>query len=617
MIAFLGKIDAGSPCHTFCRLGRITLLMMSLMLASSQAGDPPASPEIPKRIFGMHSTDLASFEKNAKLAKSLGATHIVITDDIPWAFWQLDSSDAYPAWFIYRPGLLKIFPPQKLRPYVDVKYSEKIARLLEERCRILRAYGLKGYYETNEPQVLPESFFKDYPDLRGPRVDQANRSRKPYFSPCTDQPGTLKLYREAIQQLVARCPEIEIFHFVTTDAGSGFCWAPALYPGKNGPNSCRDHAMPDRVAGFLKNLQQSAKDSGHSIEINIREISPRPWMLDTFESPMEIIRRLPRGLAINDREGPDGRPFIRRGGTANRFGVFHPVVGIPMPIAFLRTLPEDGARRLVYFGDNTEIDFYAELYKAALAAPPTNEAERWMLLRKYAIKLAAAKQGDELLSLWMDLDTTSVYLNTLDFGPMLQMGHLLTRWITRPMVPFPAELTAAEKAGYSRFLLQAKGSRQADNLVDVQAMDMYKGWGAKLLFQHVIECAEPLVKDAIVRSQRLSAATSEPLPRRNWEVLEQRLETLLYLLRSADNMVSYQAQLDRTVSLGVPSESDPVLGTQDGWDRADLMETARKEVDNTLQLMRLLERKKLRYWRWPKQLKRKPCFVLARLFLPN
>jgi hypothetical protein len=31
-----------------------------------------------------------------------------------------------------------------------------------------------------------------------------------------------------------------------------------------------------------------------------------------------------------------------------------------------------------------------------------------------------------------------------------------------------------------------------------------------------------------------------------------------------------------------------VLGVQSGWDRTDLMETARKEIDNTVHLMRLL-----------------------------
>ena len=31
--------------------------------------------------------------------------------------------------------------------------------------------------------------------------------------------------------------------------------------------------------------------------------------------------------------------------------------------------------------------------------------------------------------------------------------------------------------------------------------------------------------------------------------------------------------------LGIKPEANPVLGVQSGWDRTDLMETARKEID--------------------------------------
>jgi hypothetical protein len=68
-----------------------------------------------------------------------------------------------------------------------------------------------------------------------------------------------------------------------------------------------------------------------------------------------------------------------------------------------------------------------------------------------------------------------------------------------------------------------------------------------------------------------------------------RLQAVIYLLQSADNMVDYQAQLDRVKSLGLKPEVNPVLGVQSGWDRTDLMETARKEIDTMVNLNRLLE----------------------------
>ena len=56
-----------------------------------------------------------------------------------------------------------------------------------------------------------------------------------------------------------------------------------------------------------------------------------------------------------------------------------------------------------------------------------------------------------------------------------------------------------------------------------------------------------------------------------WELLRQRLEAVDCLMHTADNIVAYQAQLDRVRQLGCKPEPNPVLGTQSGWDRTELM----------------------------------------------
>ena len=85
------------------------------------------------------------------------------------------------------------------------------------------------------------------------------------------------------------------------------------------------------------------------------------------------------------------------------------------------------------------------------------------------------------------LNQVQTTLEVLDFGGMLRFGHVLNRWITRPMVPFPEELTAGETKDYKAFLFQAKGEEQSADLVDIQAMRMYEGWGARLLFQRTLK----------------------------------------------------------------------------------------------------------------------------------
>jgi hypothetical protein len=540
-------------------------------------------------VVDANAVDLAAFEKVAARAKEIGATHLVVTNDLPLAKWEFDvPGDPYPAWYVYRPGLLKIFPPKEVQPYVDSAYAEEVAKIIEDRCAVLRKYGLKAYWAANEPQVMPEAFFGAYPELRGPRVDQPNRSRAARFAPCTDRPETLRLYREAMKLLLTRCPEVEVFNFLTTDSGSGFSWAPGLYPGMNGPSDVKDRPMEDRVSEFMINLQEAGREAGHAIEVNIRQEVPRQWMEPTFANPMAIVRKLPRGLAIDNREGPDGRTFLRT--VESRRGViFYPVVGIAYPgTDWSEADAGKGGRRMLAVGDSTVQDFNFRLYQATRDSHPRNAIERLTVLRAFAVSLAGETQADNLLAAWIALNKAQDGLADVDFGPVLRMGDVLTRWVDRPMVPFPDKLTPAEKSGYRPYLFQAKGEDQADDLVDIQGMRMYEGWGAKMLFQRVVENVVPHLEEAIERV-KLVAAAGDEASRPQWDLLGKRLEAAVCLVRGADNMVSYQAQLDRAKARGAKPEENPVLGTLSGWDRTDLMETARKEIDNTVRLLELVK----------------------------
>lgn len=591
-----------------------------LVLATSLAGaDMP-----PTDTAAFDAAQLAVFERKAALAKRLGATHVPLTDGLPTAQWQFNPpGDPYPAWFIQRPDFFKLFPAPEVEPFVDMDYGRRVASILKERCRILRKLGLKAHWAANIPQVMPEAFFTVHPELRGPRVDQPNRSRTARFSMCVDQPETIRLYTVAMKNLLAHCPEIETFSFLTQDSGSGFCWVPALYPGTNGHSDCRERPMSDRIASFLVALKDAAKAAGHDVEINLNPISPRQWMIPSF-SPEQldaICRKLPRGIAVQGREGPDGRPFAGlRASDAYSRGAFYPVVGIAVPdLRWLRTgrvaagpvasdpvsarrraneqaerIPEPGApdasRRLISLrADEPALEFNARLIEATQSTAPNSVPDRLAALRAFAVAEVGEASADALLAVWLLLDDADRRLDALDFGDMLQFGHVLNRWVNRPMVPFPAELTAAEKEHYRPFLFQAKGEEQADNLIDIQGMRMYDGYGAHLLFQRVIETVVPDVEMALGHVRKIRDNATEETSRAAWDSFSKRLEAVLCLLHSADHMVAYQAQLDRVKSLAVEPESNPVLGVQTSWDRTNLMEIARKEIDNTARLLRLLQ----------------------------
>ena len=565
----------------------VPVVAISLLAATSRA--QTATPRgVAQEAVRQQAADLAQFERKAALSKELGATHMLVTEGLPLATWEMDFADPYPMWFVHHAGLLTIFPPQELQPYVDSKYAAQVSRILQQRCEVLGKYGLKGVWNANEPEVLPEAFFTAHPELRGPRIDQPNRSRKVYFAPNVDEPETLRMYREATQSLLKTCPEVEQFNWVTIDAGSGFDWAPSLYPGINGNSNYKDRPMSDRVSGFLINAQQAARDAGHEIQISLNPIAARPWMVPTFSPDVldSIVRKLARGLAVEGREGPDGRPFAGVGSEGSA-GAFYPVVGIVVP-----SLSSGGgaapARRMINFGDSTTMDFNYRLLKFTEGKPMRTLAERVTTLRAFAASEVGEQQADNMVDVWSALNDVQQNLQVLDFGSMLRMGHVLNRWITRPMVPFPEELTAAETTDYRPFLFQAKGEEQAGDLVDIQAMRMYEGWGARMLFQRTIEITLPRARRALSLLQDIQSTAKDDAARKQWELMGKRLQAVIYLLQSADDMVEYQAQLDRVKAMGAKPDPNPVLGVQSSWDRTDLMETARKEIDTMVDLNRLL-----------------------------
>ncbi len=338
--------------------------------------------------------------------------------------------------------------------------------------------------------------------------------------------------------------------------------------------------MEDRVAGFLAALNDAAGEMGRKISVDLVEIAPRQWMLPTFERPELIARKLPAGMAVNHLEGPDGhRVTIRRFGGGG--GEFAPVVGIPRAVSLMRGLMAGGPivtgpKFVVSVADSVGADLNFRILEEFEKAKPRNEAEMWTALRD-------AAGSDDRLALWNATDDAERYLSTLNFGAVLTMGGVLTRWVNRPLVPFPEELTKAEKSYYRPYLFQAKGEEQADDLVDIQAMRMYEGWGARLLVQNIVEKVTQSLSRAEAAARRL-ADSRQP----DGELLSQRLAALECMVREVDDVVEYQAQLDRVKRTGLKPDPNPVLGTQSGWDRTDMLRLARNEIDNAMRLRQLL-----------------------------
>ena len=540
--------------------------------------------------------DLAKFEDFVIKAQKHGVSHLTITNNIPMSFWQFDTEgDPYPAWYIHQPNLLKIFPPAKLRPYINTIYAEKVAYIFKERCKILRRYGLKAHYFTTEPALLPEKFFTDYPELRGARVDHPNRSKVARFAPCVDHPEVLAMYHESMQLMMKNCPEIEIFTLFTSDSGSGMCWTNGLYSDRNGNANCEHRPMEDRVHGFLVTLQEAAREMESEIEINMTPIQPRQWMIATFDNPELVAGKLPKGITLAGYLNAEGEVFSR-GRPAWSGDGFDPVAGLTNPVQTARELTrsyssEDvqNSRLIVSYNDPESLDFNLDLYDFFERSRPDNQAEMMNVLRNYALELAGDDGADDLLEIWLALDLISNDLMVLNFGPILRFGPILARWINRPLVPFPEDLQPEEKDYYRPYLFQAKEEEQANNLIDIQAMRMFEGYGARLLVQRVYEMVMANLTKAEALAAGLMENESDPGKMIEWELLANRLAVLHSLVRTIDNVVAYQALLDLALSRNYKPEANPVLGTRSMWDRTEIMRIARNEIDNAVLLKKILE----------------------------
>jgi hypothetical protein len=185
------------------------------------------------------------------------------------------------------------------------------------------------------------------------------------------------------------------------------------------------------------------------------------------------------------------------------------------------------------------------------------------------------------------LDGMNNDLQILHFGPILNFGPVIGRWVNRPLVPFPENLKEAEKNYYRPHLFQAKGEEQANNLIDIQAMRMFEGYGARMLVQRVYEEVNLKLDKAEKHAEQL--LTQDAGRAEQWKNLQNSLAVLRSFMRTVDNVVAYQALLDLAKSKNIEPEANPVLGTRSTWDRIEIMRIARNEIDNAVSLKKILE----------------------------
>lgn len=567
--------------------GTCAILGALVLLVGFAATAAAAPTKFQKVMFASATASHEDFDRFAARAKALGATHIDVTVELPRSTWQYDTAgDPYPAWAVMFPSLWKVAPSPLVRRYVNAEYADRVLAEIEARCRILRKHGLKAYFSGGEVHMMPEALFRAHPDWRGPRVDHPVRSRVPRFAPDMDHPEVVAQYRESVTLLLRRCPEIEALLLWTNDSGSGLAWSDGLYSGRSGGTATREKRMEDRLRDFSAALQDAAKRAGGSLEVAFWSTRER--------DAARMSRTLPAGVAMENFEGPSGTPYKA---PAPYFlwwwweDFAYPVVGIPQPVAFVESLEaaaNSRAPRLVLGLDPWNRELFARLYERFWQSPSRDLASRLALLREVAAVEAGAENADDLVAAWLALDHAAEFARlAASGGQMLALGGVHQRWITRPLVPFPAELKPEEKDYYRRFQFQGRGDEEANDLMNLQGRRLMDGWSHRQMLEAVINRMNTDVRESQRRVGAITARLSGEARGRH-ELLGTRLRALALLLANARNVISYQAQLDRVIRLGLKPDPQPVNLSESTWDRQLMLQTAREELDTTIALLKLL-----------------------------
>ena len=533
--------------------------------------------------------NIEEFREAAKFAKENNFTHVVISQVEPamW-LWDRDRKDPYPNWGMGQASLFKIIVPEKLKEFIPEDYAKRNLDLVMQRSDILKEYGLKAVFIGSEPAWMTEEVYRKHPSWRGPRCDQPRRSRHEYYAPCVDNPEVLELYDECVQKLCKIIP-IEYFQFLTNDSGSGICWSDRLYPKANGPKSCKHISVADKAVGFLTTIQEAAAKAGVTAEVGY-------WknFLDTEISAIipklkdnQFCGKYTNSATVTTKE-------IRGDGYMVNDATY-PISELPLTVRFMDMMMDivgDDESNIYYCINSIHQKEYLEIIKQCQFTGNLKNTviSKFENLREVAKTLIGDKYADNLVNIWNEIHIAQDRLGYLNRGGhILTLGTIHQRWLTRPLVPFPGELTPEEKSYYRDYIFQAGTEEQADHLTNMQATVWCAGESGRWLFENNSAYAMVPVDKAIQMIDELLATEDIGDYRDNLTELKLKLRMYKCIINNANNVIHFQSILDRTDYEAVPEDTTLAIEEQGDIRMYKLERIIRDEIDNTYEIIELLD----------------------------
>ena len=563
---------------------RSKLVILALFISHCLLAQTQSS----KMFYSCPTDNINDFESFVVKAKALGATHIFVSD-LPKSRWQweMNLNDPYPNWSMFNASIFKILPPPEVAKYIPEEYYKKNIQILKERAVVLKKYGLKAAFIGGEPGWLPEGVYLEHPDWRGARCEHPRRARRGYYSPNIDNPVILKMYREAYKTLCTIIP-IEYFTFLTDDSGGGMNWSEGLYPGSNGPANSKNKHMKDRYIDFMSSIKQGAADAGLNASVDMFGSIPQ-------SEADAVCPSLPEGLTIMNRnsKGSNNAATISMGSFYN--SNVYPVIGIPQMFKTVQQMADafskENAMITVSF-ENVQSVELALLIKQYKEKPFKSILEQMEALNAVASEMVGKENAADLMEAWNNIYLAINNLTPMEAGgTLLLLGSVNQRWLTRPLVPFQEELKPEERDYYRKFQFQANSEEEANDYDNLQCVEMTRGFSGQYLSKQLVYPAKANIENATSRIEHIATNLTDDKKKADMQLLSLRLKTLNCFIENAINTIKFAYYMEITDKKEKPKENTEWHLPTD-WRLKEIQIITRDEIDNTYELIRLLESSK-------------------------
>jgi hypothetical protein len=541
------------------------------------------------------------FKRLVDLAAEFGGTHVHV-GEIPFRYdnWVLpDNSDPYAAWCNHSPGILRVCPPSELHPWVSSEHAKKVQAWIRWQLDVMKPYGLKGSSYAVEPMWLPEDVYRAHPSWRGVQCELGRIAKRPYFAPNIDDAEVLDLYRRAMKEYSTRFPEVDHYRFMSNDSGGGIAWTPNVYPGINGPSSSRHLSGGERIAGWLAALKKGAAEAGVDMRFNIHSSGFPPELTASAQTKCEPGTFVREGNSHGETWGGPGA-----GVGGGLWSIQYPVIGVGSVPGFLSGLqsvynsPKDPKGLAGINVHEDDLDLARLGLETFLDEPGTGSlAQTAGVLRAAERFCGSAKYAETLAGAWAAVDRAGISIRQIrqkGFGQVLAFCGVSMRWLTRPLVPEPAKLTAEELKFAAPFLFSTDPERDLRSFSYVLGKGVFRGESVAWMARWCLQETYDTLKGAERSVRGLAGQKDIPADAKDrLALLADRIGVYACLAANAKHVILYQYCVD---TAGQPQFGPNPMDYDDNiiYDQRALTfrKLARAELDNINDLIEYIEKSK-------------------------